>query len=175
MTPGRLAGKFIWEELSGARRQAQLLVAQKRRALQTIVVEAVGETTAPAAPSRATEGSACFDVYASEPASLSSGRVTLVGTGWRMRAPEGSFLEVRPRSGLSSQGVLMVNSPGTIDRDYAGEVKVPLTYLFAGTFDIRRGDRIAQIRLVPQHEGRFRTGRVRPTTDRAGGFGSTGR
>jgi len=92
-----------------------------------------------------------------------------------MRCPEGTFLEVRPRSGLATRGVLMVNAPGTIDRDYSGEVKVPLTYLFEGTYRIEAGDRIGQIRLVHDLPARFRRGRVRPVRSRRGGFGSTGR
>ncbi len=125
-------------------------------------------------PARATRESACFDLYAAEAVTLRTGVVTLVRTGLRLRPPAGMFLEVRPRSGLSSRGVLMVNAPGTIDRDYAGEVKVPLTYLFAGEFPVRVGDRIGQLRLVPNHPTEFREGAVRPTTERRGGFGSTG-
>lgn len=126
-------------------------------------------------PTRATRGSAGFDLAACESVELRPSRITLVPTGWRFRAPPGTFLEVRPRSGLSSKGVLMVNAPGTIDRDYAGEVFVPLTYLFRGTYRIKAGDRIAQVRLVAELPTRFRRGPVRPTGSRRGGFGSTGR
>lgn len=69
----------------------------------------------------------------------------------------------------------MVNAPGTIDRDYAGEVQVPLTYLFSGQFQIDQFDRIAQVRVVPEVPSRVAAGAVRPTGDRRGGFGSTGR
>jgi dUTP pyrophosphatase len=69
----------------------------------------------------------------------------------------------------------MVNAPGTIDRDYAGEVKVPLTFLFEGRYRIQVGDRIAQVRLVEELPARVREGRVRPVAGRRGGFGSTGR
>jgi len=126
-------------------------------------------------PARATPGSAGFDVAAAESADLVRGRVDLVGTGLRMRPPAGSFLEMRPRSGLSSRGVIMVNAPGTIDRDYSGEIKVPLTYLFDGSYRIQVGDRIGQIRLVDDRPARFALGRVRPVATRRGGFGSTGR
>ncbi len=126
-------------------------------------------------PARATRGSACFDLAASAPVVLSRGRVALVPTGLRVRCPPGTFLEVRPRSGLSSRGVLMVNAPGTIDRDYSGEVRVPLTYLFAGRYRIAPGDRIAQVRLVAESPAVFRRGRVGPVASRQGGFGSTGR
>ena len=101
--------------------------------------------------------------------------MTLVRTGLRLRAPPGTFLEVRPRSGLSSRGVLMVNAPGTIDRDYAGEVKVPMTFLFSGEYQIHIGDRIAQVRVVKDYPTRFEKGVVRPSAERKGGFGSTGR
>lgn len=69
----------------------------------------------------------------------------------------------------------MANAPGTIDRDYAGEVFVPLTYLFRGQYRIRAGDRVAQVRLVEETRTTFRRGRVRPVAGRSGGFGSTGR
>ncbi|HYA54621.1 MAG TPA: dUTP diphosphatase [Thermoplasmata archaeon] len=126
-------------------------------------------------PTRATPGSACFDLASAETVVLVRGRVTLVRTGFKMRCPTGTFLEVRPRSGLSSRGVLMVNAPGTIDSDYSGEVRVPLTYLFEGEYRIQEGDRIAQVRLVSEEPAQFRPGRVEPLPTRAGGFGSTGR
>ena len=126
-------------------------------------------------PARATEGSACFDLRAAEQVELEQGRVTLIRTGLKMRAPPGTFLEVRPRSGLSAQGVLMVNAPGTIDRDYSGEVRVPLTFLFRGRFRIELGDRIGQVRLVEDLPVRFRSSRVVARRSRKGGFGSTGR
>jgi dUTP pyrophosphatase len=126
-------------------------------------------------PARATRGSACFDLAASAPVVLVRGRVELVPTGLRLRCPPGTFLEVRPRSGLSSKGVLMVNAPGTIDSDYSGEVRVPLTYLFPGRYPIAAGDRIAQVRLVAESPAVFRKGRVARLASRQGGFGSTGR
>ena len=93
-----------------------------------------------------------------------------------MTAPKGTFLEVRPRSGLGSKGVIMVNAPGTIDRDYAGEVCVPLTYLFAGGYtDRRRGpDRSDPGGRGPPGPVRARDGSA-PRVPVGGGFGSTGR
>lgn len=126
-------------------------------------------------PQRATPGSACFDLCSAEAVELTRDRVVRVRTGLRLAAPSGSFLEIRPRSGLSARGVLMVNAPGTIDRDYAGEIQVPLTYLFDGHFEIRAGDRIAQIRRVADLPTEFRMGAVVPVAGRTGGFGSTGR
>lgn len=128
-----------------------------------------------ALPVRATRGSACFDLASSEAVDLERGRVTLVRTGLKVRCPSGTFLEVRPRSGLSSRGVLMANAPGTIDSDFSGEVRVPLTYLFEGRYRIEVGDRIAQVRLVSEEPVTFRTGKVDRVRSRAGGFGSTGR
>ena len=126
-------------------------------------------------PARATSGSAGFDLASAESIELRAGKVALVRTGLKFRCPPGTFLEVRPRSGLSARGVLMVNAPGTIDRDYSGEVRVPLTYLFPGRYRIEVGDRIAQVRLVDDRPARFLPGRVAPVPGRSGGFGSTGR
>lgn len=144
-------------------------------ALGRIVVERIPGTPEVPLPARATAGSACFDLRAAESVELSCREVTLVRTGLRMRAPPGTFIEVRPRSGLGARGVVMANAPGTIDADYSGEVKVPLTFLLPGTHQIEVGDRIAQIRLVEDHEAEFVEGPVVATPTRTGGFGSTGR
>jgi dUTP pyrophosphatase len=146
-----------------------------RRSPRRVTVERIRDATEVPLPRKGTEGSACFDLAAAEEVRLTRRAVTLVRTGFKMRAPPGTFLEVRPRSGLSTKGVLMVNAPGTVDRDYAGEVKVPLTFLFPGAYTIRAGDRIGQIRIVPEHPAAFGLGRVRENGDRRGGFGSTGR
>ncbi len=145
------------------------------RPVRTVTVELLDDAPAARLPARATDGSACFDLAAAAPAELVHGRVELVRTGLKVHCPRGTFLEVRPRSGLSSRGVLMVNAPGTIDSDYSGEVRVPLTYLFEGSYRIEAGDRIAQIRLVPDRSTAFRAGKVRAVASRQGGFGSTGR
>ncbi len=143
--------------------------------VRTVVVERIAKGDGAPLPTRATEGSACFDLAAAESVELVRGRVTLVATGLRVRCPPGTFLEVRPRSGLSARGVLMVNAPGTIDRDYSGEVRVPLTYLFDDVYRIQVGDRIGQMRLVEDLPARFQEGTVAPVPGRSGGFGSTGR
>ncbi|MCI4335938.1 MAG: dUTP diphosphatase [Thermoplasmata archaeon] len=145
------------------------------QAIGRIIVERVLGAPAVALPEKATTGSACFDLRAAEAVKLESGRIVLVRTGLRLKAPEGTFLEVRPRSGLGAKGVLMVNAPGTIDSDYTGEVKVPLTFLLAGTHPIEVGDRIAQVRLVEEHPSEFAEGPIATSTSRTGGFGSTGR
>jgi len=140
-----------------------------------VIVERLADAPEARVPVRATDGSAGLDLTSAETVELVRGRVTLVRTGLKVRCPAGTFLEVRPRSGLSTKGVLMVNAPGTIDRDYSGEVKVPLTFLFEGTYQILAGDRIAQIRLVEDLSAMFEDGTVAPVPSRAGGFGSTGR
>jgi dUTP pyrophosphatase len=143
--------------------------------LRPIVVERLPEFPDIPLPRKSTPGAACFDVHAAERTVLSHGTVTRVRTGFRMRAPPGTFLEVRPRSGLASHGVIMANAPGTIDADYAGEVQIPLTYLFEGEYEIQAGDRIGQIRLVREESAEFELGTVSLVDGRAGGFGSTGR
>jgi len=143
--------------------------------MRTVRVERVPGVPPIPLPTRATRGSACFDLASAETVELERGRVTLVRTGLKMRCPPGTFLEVRPRSGLSSRGVLMANAPGTIDSDYSGEVRVPLTFLFEGRYRIEAGDRIGQVRLVADEPATFRPGKVDPVKSRAGGFGSTGR
>jgi dUTP pyrophosphatase len=145
------------------------------RSARRVIVERLGDVPDVPLPKKATRESACFDLYSGESVRLRSGQVTLVRTGLKLRAPPGTFLEVRPRSGLSTRGVVMVNAPGTIDRDYAGEVKVPLTYLFRGSYLVSAGDRIGQLRLVEEIPTAFQMGRVGVRGDRAGGFGSTGR
>ncbi|MGP8075142.1 MAG: dUTP diphosphatase [Thermoplasmata archaeon] len=145
---------------------------RRTRAIRVERVSGVDEITLPA---RATRGSACFDLASAESVDLERGRITLVRTGLKMRCPAGTFLEVRPRSGLGSRGVLMMNAPGTIDSDYSGEVRVPLTYLFDGKYRIEVGDRIGQVRLVTDEPAEFRPGRVGARRSRNGGFGSTGR
>jgi dUTP pyrophosphatase len=142
---------------------------------RSVVVERLPEFPDVPLPVRSTPGSACFDLHAAVGVTLRRGTVTRVRTGLRMRAPPGTFLEVRPRSGLASRGVSMANAPGTIDGDYAGEVEVPLTYLFDGEYQIQPGDRIGQVRLVEEDPVEFGLGSVPPVPGRDGGFGSTGR
>lgn len=140
-----------------------------------VIIEVVEDAPAARVPCRATNGSAGFDVYASHDAELAVGRVTLVRTGLKMTSPPGTFLEIRPRSGLATRGIVMPNAPGTIDRDYPLEVKVPLTLLFGGPLTIKTGDRVAQMRLVADLPTTFVSGVVTADGDRRGGFGSTGR
>jgi dUTP pyrophosphatase len=103
-------------------------------------------------PMRMTEHAAGFDIAAAvdEPTRLAPGEIRLVPCGFAMALPHGYEAQVRPRSGLASKfGITLVNSPGTIDSDYRGEVKVPLINLGREPFTIERGTRIAQMLVQP--------------------------
>ncbi|KQN02420.1 MULTISPECIES: dUTP diphosphatase [Sphingomonas] len=128
-------------------------------------------------PAYATEGAAGMDVVAAEALTLAPGARAAVATGFAVAIPAGHEVQVRPRSGLAlKHGVTCLNTPGTIDSDYRGEVKVILANLGQDPFEIARGDRIAQ--LVPAVVLRASLDEVAVLDDTsrgAGGFGSTGR
>ncbi|QCB42095.1 dUTP diphosphatase [Sphingomonas sp. PAMC26645] len=128
-------------------------------------------------PAYATEGAAGMDVVAAEELTLAPGARAAVATGFAIAIPVGHEVQVRPRSGLAlKHGVTCLNTPGTIDSDYRGEVKVILVNLGQEPFAIARGDRIAQ--LVPAVVLRATLDEVATLDDTsrgAGGFGSTGR
>src|SRR5271170_6843678 len=99
-----------------------------------------------------TEQSAGFDVCAAVagPTKLLPGEIRLFPTGFSIAVPAGHEAQVRPRSGLATRhGITMVNTPGTIDSDYRGEVQVPLINLGKSSFTIERGMRIAQMLILP--------------------------
>ena len=130
-------------------------------------------------PAQATAGAAGHDLRAavSTPVTLAPGERALIPCGFCIAIPEGWEIQVRPRSGLAwKHGITLINSPGTIDADYRGEVMVPLVNLGASPFVVERGERIAQAVFA-----RFAAAQVEvvtdlDATDRAhGGFGSTGR
>jgi len=100
----------------------------------------------------------------------------LVPTGLSMAIPHGFEGQIRPRSGLAARhGITQLNSPGTIDSDYRGEVMVLLVNLGAETFTIRHGERIAQMVIAPVVQAALvRADTLPPTARGAGGFGSTG-
>jgi dUTP pyrophosphatase len=129
------------------------------------------------APTYATDGAAGLDVVAAEDVTLAPGQRHAVATGFSMAIPDGYELQVRPRSGLAlKHGVTCLNTPGTIDHDYRGEVKVILANLGSEPFDVRRGERIAQLVPAPVLKANFREVDALEATSRgAGGFGSTGR
>ncbi len=128
-------------------------------------------------PAYATEGAAGMDVVAAETLTLEPGARYAVATGFAMAIPDGFEVQVRPRSGLAlKHGISCLNTPGTIDSDYRGEVKVILINLGQEPFDINRGDRIAQLVPAPVQRAVFTPLDILPETARnVGGFGSTGR
>jgi len=128
------------------------------------------------APSYATNGAAGLDVVAAEDVTLAPGQRHAVATGFSIAIPEGYEVQVRPRSGLAlKHGITCLNTPGTIDHDYRGEVKVILANLGADPFEVRRGERIAQLVPAPVLKASFReVGQLSDTARGAGGFGSTG-
>lgn len=128
-------------------------------------------------PSYQTTHSAGMDITASEALSLAPGERNTVGTGLTVAIPDGYEIQVRPRSGLAiKHGITLVNTPGTIDADYRGEIRVILINHGQDTFEITRGDRIAQLVLAPVTQAVWEVVDELPETDRgAGGFGSTGK
>lgn len=112
-----------------------------------------------------------------EPLTLAPGRYALVPTGLAIALPAGHEAQVRPRSGLAAKhGVTVLNSPGTIDADYRGEIKVILINHGPAPFVIKRGERIAQMVIAPVVQAALVPVAELSATDRgAGGFGSTGR
>ena len=129
-------------------------------------------------PSYATEKSAGLDLKANidEPVTLLPLERVLVPTGLYMALPEGTEAQVRPRSGLAAKyGITVQNSPGTIDADYRGEVKVILVNLSNDPFVINPGERIAQMVVARYEQVEWEETDVLDETERgAGGFGSTG-
>ena len=132
-------------------------------------------------PRQQTAGAAGVDLLAalgvSEVVSMAPGARAIVPCGFAMALPTGYEAQVRPRSGLAAKyGVTVLNTPGTIDADYRGEVKVILINHGSDPFEIRRGDRIAQMVVAPVSAATFSERETLNETQRgAGGFGSTGR
>lgn len=127
-------------------------------------------------PAYATAGAAGMDVVAAEDLTLTPGQRHAVATGFAIAVPDGYEVQVRPRSGLAlKHGVTCLNTPGTIDSDYRGEVKVILANLGDTDFVVRRGERIAQLVPAPVLRATFDECDTLDDTARgAGGFGSTG-
>ncbi|MEH6808376.1 MAG: dUTP diphosphatase [Hyphomonas oceanitis] len=131
-------------------------------------------------PAYETAGSAGMDVRAAvpedEPMVLAPGARAMVPTGLSVAIPEGYEIQVRPRSGLAAKhGLTCLNTPGTIDSDYRGEIKVILINLGAEPFTIARGERIAQLVLAPVTQlGWAKVDTLDETSRGTGGFGSTG-
>jgi dUTP pyrophosphatase len=108
---------------------------------------------------------------------LERGRIALLPTGFALALPRGYEAQVRPRSGLAAHhGIGMINSPGTIDSDYRGEVMIALINLGRAAYTVRRGDRIAQMVIQRVPQARLEVVECLPETGRSsGGFGHTGR
>ena len=129
-------------------------------------------------PSYATEGSAGLDVLAAiaDEIVLAPGERRLVPAGIAIALPPGYEAQLRPRSGLAARhGVTLLNSPGTIDADYRGEIQAILINLGVAPFLLRRGDRMAQLVVAPVTRVRWQESAELDGTARgSGGFGSTG-
>lgn len=142
-------------------------------------------------PTRGSNGAAAWDLYANEDVELTGFTPTLVGTGLNVEIPKGYALLILPRSGNTlNKKLIVANSPGLIDEDYRGEIKVILTlnalptieqsiggtvYVHDAKLKISKGDRIAQALLIKYEGQNWQNGDVLTETERsAGGFGSTG-
>ena len=127
-------------------------------------------------PAYATDGAAGMDVVSAQDLVLAPGARHAVATGFAMAIPRGFEVQVRPRSGLAlKHGITCLNTPGTIDSDYRGEVKVILANLGDEPFEIKRGDRIAQLVPAAVQRAIFEAVDSLDDTQRGvGGFGSTG-
>jgi dUTP pyrophosphatase len=127
-------------------------------------------------PAYATSGAAGMDICAAESLTLRAGKRHAVATGFAFAIPDGYEVQVRPRSGLAlKHGITCLNTPGTIDSDYRGEVKVILANLGDEDFMINTGDRIAQIVVAPVTQGMMlEVDALDDTARGTGGFGSTG-
>jgi len=128
-------------------------------------------------PRYASEDAAGLDVSSAEDRTLEPGERHAFATGFAIEIPRGYEVQVRPRSGLAfKHGITCLNTPGTIDSDYRGEVKVILVNLGQEPFEVRRGERIAQLVPAPVlHADFIEVGELEETARGAGGFGSTGR
>jgi dUTP pyrophosphatase len=130
-------------------------------------------------PSYTTSGSSGMDIYADVKTEtvIKKGGTSLIPTGFYIEVPPGYEAQVRPRSGMALKyGISVLNTPGTIDSDYRGEVKVILTNFGNEDYLIRRGDRIAQMVIAPVVQAEWENVESLDQTQRgAGGFGHTGK
>jgi dUTP pyrophosphatase len=129
-------------------------------------------------PQYMTTQSAGMDISAAIDGSciIDSGEILMVPTGFAMAIPAGFEVQIRPRSGLAARhGIGLINSPGTIDADYRGEVMIPLINLSKKAFMLHRGDRVAQMIVQKVYQAKFDLVDTLDETDRnTGGFGHTG-
>ena len=145
------------------------------------VMRVAGSDTSVPLPSYETSGAAGADIRANfadgKDVTLLPGARTLIPTGLALAVPSGFEVQIRPRSGLAlKHGIALVNSPGTIDSDYRGEVGVIVLNTSDASFEVTHGMRIAQMVLAPVLQAAFEQCETLDETARgAGGFGSTGR
>jgi len=130
-------------------------------------------------PSYATKGSAGLDIYTAleKPMTIAKGSIEMVPTNISVEIPEGYEIQVRPRSGLAAKhGIGILNSPGTIDSDYRGEIKIIIINLGKEDFIIQPAERIAQLILSKVYTAKFiESDELNNTSRGEGGFGHTGR
>lgn len=126
-------------------------------------------------PTYGHEGDACFDLYSLEDYVIKPGEVVMIRTGLAMAISEGYEMQVRPRSGLATKGLIIPNSPCTIDAGYRGEIKTPVATIVDRAIIIRAGDRYAQATIKPIWRVIFQEAEELPPSERGeDGFGSTG-
>tara|TARA_Y100000590_G_scaffold456892_1_gene608372 strand:+ start:567 stop:1004 length:438 start_codon:yes stop_codon:yes gene_type:complete len=130
-------------------------------------------------PAYKTSGSSGMDLmaYVKNKITIYPGKIETIPTGISVAIPKNYEIQIRPRSGLAAKkGISVLNTPGTIDSDYRGEIKIILINLSRKSFVIKSGDRIAQMILTPVAKGKFKEVKKLPITIRGkGGFGSTGK
>jgi dUTP pyrophosphatase len=138
-----------------------------------VIIELTDETIK--IPQIAQQGDACMDIRSNEKTELSPSQVKLIKTGFKLAIPDGYEGLVRPRSGLAlKHGITVYNSPGTIDSSYRGEVGVILFNCSSESFEINKGDRIAQLAIRKIERVKFEVDQLDETDRSDGGFGSTG-
>lgn len=125
-------------------------------------------------PERQHSQDAGYDLFSAENTEIEVGEVKLISTGLKMKLPEEMEAQIRPRSGLSLSGVTVMNSPGTIDPGYRGEVKVIMANLVGDEVEIEKGERIAQMIFNRVEHPKLSLEEVDKTERGEGGFGSTG-
>ena len=130
-------------------------------------------------PAYKTPGSSGMDLlaYTKNKITINPGRTAMISTGIAIAIPKNYEIQIRPRSGLAAKkGISVLNTPGTVDSDYRGEIKIILINLSKKSFVVKSGDRVAQMILCPVAKGKLQKVKKLPKTVRGkGGFGSTGK
>jgi dUTP pyrophosphatase len=142
--------------------------------VEEIQIEIVGDKSQE--PIYATLNSAGADLKANEDITIYGNETMLVDTGIKVAIPEGYEIQIRPRSGMAlKNNVIISNSPGTLDSDFRGDVKIIIRNLIKTPFTINKGDRIAQMVVNKYYKAKWKFVEKLPETERGeGGFGSTG-